>query len=40
MGAAVEKKVMPVETDPKKLVAYVCGLNYTNEGEPVKVKKI
>lgn len=29
---------MPVETDPKKLVQYVCGSNYFKTGEDVKVK--
>jgi hypothetical protein len=38
LGAVVEKKVMPVETDPKKLVNYVCGSNIFTKGEDVKVK--
>lgn len=38
MGAVVEKKVMPVETDPHKLVNYVCGSNIYVKGEDVKVK--
>lgn len=38
MGAVVEKKVMPVETDPLKLVNYVCGSNIYIKGEDVKVK--
>lgn len=33
----IEKKILPVETDPKKLVNYVCGSNYFVEGEDVKV---
>jgi hypothetical protein len=37
LGAVVEKKVMPVETDPKKLVNYVCGSNIYTKGEDVKV---
>lgn len=39
MGAVVEKKVMPVETDPQKLVNYVCGSNIYVKGEDVKVRK-
>ncbi|UYV67803.1 hypothetical protein LAZ67_5002107 [Cordylochernes scorpioides] len=34
----VKKKRLPVETDPEKLVNYVCGLNYRKDGEPVKLK--
>jgi large subunit ribosomal protein L54 len=34
----VEKKVIPVETDPKRLVNYVCGSNYFVEGEDIKLK--
>ncbi|KAL7052541.1 hypothetical protein ACKWTF_004901 [Chironomus riparius] len=37
-GAVVEKKVMPVVTDPKRLVNYCCGSNYFVEGEDVKIK--
>ena len=29
---------MDVETDPEKLVNYVCGSNYKLEGEDVKIK--
>lgn len=39
MGAAVEKMVLPVETDPHKLVNYVCGSNIYVKGEDVKVSK-
>lgn len=39
MGAVAEKKVMPVETDPHKLVNYVCGSNIYVKGEDVKVKR-
>lgn len=39
MGAAVEKMVLPVETDPHKLVNYVCGSNIYLKGEDVKVSK-
>lgn len=34
---AMEKKEMPVETDPHKLVNYVCGSNIYTTGEDVKV---
>jgi large subunit ribosomal protein L54 len=34
----VEKKVIPVETDPHRLVNYVCGSNYFVEGEDIKLK--
>lgn len=37
LGAVVEKKIMPVETDPKKLVSFVCGSNINIKGEDVKV---
>lgn len=37
-GGTAEKKIMPVETDPNKLVNYCCGSNYFVEGEDVKVK--
>lgn len=37
MGAVVEKKVMPVETDPQKLVNFVCGSNILTKGEDIKV---
>lgn len=36
-ATSVEKKIMPVEQDPHKLVNYVCGSNYFVEGEDVKV---
>ena len=36
-ATTVEKKIMPVEEDPHKLVNYVCGSNYFIEGEDVKV---
>lgn len=38
LGAVVEKKVMPVETDPQKLVNFVCGSNIKIKGEDIKVK--
>ncbi|XP_059056067.1 large ribosomal subunit protein mL54 [Achroia grisella] len=34
----MEKKVLPVETDPEKLVNYVCGSNIYTTGEDVKIK--
>jgi hypothetical protein len=33
----MEKKELPVETDPAKLTAYVCGSNIYTTGEDVKV---
>lgn len=35
--STMEKKEMPVETDPEKLVKYVCGSNIYTTGEDVKV---
>ncbi|XP_013148175.1 PREDICTED: 39S ribosomal protein L54, mitochondrial [Papilio polytes] len=35
---AVEKKELPVETDPEKLVSQVCGSNIYITGEDVKLK--
>lgn len=40
IGAVVEKRVMPVETDPEKLVNYVCGSNIYLTGEDIKVRQI
>ncbi|XP_071455689.1 large ribosomal subunit protein mL54 [Hetaerina americana] len=37
-GPTIEKVVLPVETDPEKLVNYLCGSNIFKEGEPVKLK--
>ncbi|KAL0810660.1 hypothetical protein ABMA28_009996 [Loxostege sticticalis] len=34
----MEKKLLPVETDPVKLVTYVCGSNIYTTGEDVKIK--
>lgn len=39
LGPIVEKKVLPVETDPQKLVNYVCGSNIYIKGEDVKVSQ-
>ncbi|CAD0250782.1 unnamed protein product [Spodoptera exigua] len=36
---AMEKKEMPVETDPHKLVNYVCGSNIYTTGEDVKLQE-
>lgn len=38
LGPVVEKKVLPVETDPEKLVNFVCGSNILKQGEDVKLK--
>lgn len=38
LGAAVEKRILPVETDPKKLVEYAMGVNIYKTGEEVKLK--
>lgn len=38
LGAVVEKKIMPVETDANKLVNFVCGSNINIKGEDVKVR--
>lgn len=35
--STMEKKEMPVETDPEKLVKYVCGSNIYTTGEDIKV---
>ena len=37
LGPAVEKRVLPVETDAEKLVNYVCGSNILKEGENIKL---
>ena len=34
----MEKKLLPVETDPERLVNYCCGSNIYVEGEDVKLK--
>nr|CAI5867841.1 unnamed protein product [Callosobruchus analis] len=38
MGAVMEKKVLPVETDPERLVNFACGTNIYKTGEDVKLK--
>lgn len=37
LGQVAEKKVLPIETDPMKLVNFVCGSNINVKGEDVKV---
>ncbi|XP_066156762.1 large ribosomal subunit protein mL54 isoform X2 [Euwallacea fornicatus] len=36
-GPAIEKKVLPVETDPNRLVNYCCGSNIYLTGEDIKL---
>ena len=38
LGAVVQKIVLPVETDPVKLVNNVCGSNILKEGKDVELK--
>ncbi|XP_022235035.1 39S ribosomal protein L54, mitochondrial-like isoform X2 [Limulus polyphemus] len=38
IGVAVQKKRLPVETDPHKLVNYVCGSNIYKDGQDIKIK--
>ena len=33
------KKQLPVETNPEKLVTYVCGSNIYKTGEDIKIKE-
>lgn len=37
VGAILEKTVLPVETDPERLVNYACGTNIYKTGEDVKL---
>jgi large subunit ribosomal protein L54 len=37
-GMTVQKKKMEVETDPHKLVNYLCGGQYMKEGPEIKLK--
>lgn len=37
-GPVVEKSELPVETDAKKLVKFVCGSNILKEGKDVELK--
>ncbi|XP_021196420.2 large ribosomal subunit protein mL54 [Helicoverpa armigera] len=36
---AMEKKEMPVESDPQRLVSHVCGSNIYTTGEDIKVQE-
>ncbi|XP_063225920.1 large ribosomal subunit protein mL54 [Bacillus rossius redtenbacheri] len=38
IGPMVEKKVLPVETDPHKLANFVCGSNLMKEGCDIPIK--
>nr|CAG4646737.1 EOG090X0KWJ [Macrothrix elegans] len=38
LGPVVEKKKLPVETDPAKLVNYVCGSNILKQGQDIQLK--
>lgn len=38
MGPMIEKKILPVETDPQKLVQFVCGSNINKTGEDIVLK--
>lgn len=38
MGGTIEKKIIPVETDAKKLTKFVCGSNILKEGPDVELK--
>lgn len=38
MGPVVEKVVLPVETDTKLLVKFVCGSNINKEGKDIELK--
>lgn len=38
LGQTLEKKILPVETDPVKLVNFVCGSNIMKEGQDIAVK--
>lgn len=40
LGAIAEKVEIPVETDPYKLVNYVCGSNIMQTGEDIKVIRL
>ena len=36
--ATAEKKTFDVETDPEKLVNFVCGSNYMKQGKDIELK--
>lgn len=37
-GPVLEKSELPVETDAKKLISFVCGSNTLKEGHDVELK--
>lgn len=38
IGPVIEKKVLPVESDPQKLVKFVCGSNIHTTGQDIELK--
>ncbi|KAJ8924180.1 hypothetical protein NQ315_006971 [Exocentrus adspersus] len=38
LGPVMEKAVLPVETDPERLVNYACGTNIYKTGEDIRLK--
>ncbi|KAG5881301.1 hypothetical protein JTB14_016172 [Gonioctena quinquepunctata] len=38
LGPVMEKKLLPVETDPERLTKYACGTNIFKTGEDVLLK--
>nr|CAG4645289.1 EOG090X0KWJ [Leptodora kindtii] len=38
LGPVVEKRKIPVETDPEKLVNFVCGSNVLKQGQDIQLK--
>nr|CAG4635217.1 EOG090X0KWJ [Alona affinis] len=38
LGPIVEKKILPVETDPEKLVNFLCVSKFLKQGEDIKLK--
>lgn len=38
LGPVMEKKVLPVEADPHKLINFVCGSNIYKEGKDIEIK--
>nr|CAG4643650.1 EOG090X0KWJ [Ilyocryptus agilis] len=38
LGQVVEKVVLPVETDPEKLVKFVCGSNILKQGKDIELQ--
>nr|CAG4638875.1 EOG090X0KWJ [Cyclestheria hislopi] len=39
LGPVVEKKKLPVETDPEKLTNFVCGSNIYKQGQDLQLKE-